>query len=788
VISIKASDIEALVGDGILQSEEEARRIWVALRARQLAARPREAREDDSTTTLEEAGGVGDVVRDLRRLVSFTNLLYCIAATMLTAVFSFLVFMFREKPLAQGLAALGYAALFVQWGLKLLAMGASAAGRSEGSELVGGALLIVPNLAAVVVGCSIVQLAGLVQPRAFADWGALTRDVHFGEVVRDPRLLLCSLIVEVCVLVCSGALYSLSSFPGQLIPLLGSAYLLLVSICLLASQFVRSWNCGSFALSVGIPALIPVWGSLAHTVVLFYMSQTASLPGDVRLGFMVSACNSGFWSLPCALFCTPKVFGSDASLTRLATSKDIVSVIRSEFWPSPIFFFSFAFYAWINIALLIFGLRIQSWVPVPYALIGVIATMLLTNCAPPRMRWFWRVFYNLPVSIVLFAVCSAYEHVTDTLWLGILSWLGSPQHFVILSIFCVRAVTLACAIWSLWYGLSRLFPQRMLRDLWDSLLPNPRLQEVTEAIARHEKSTSGAIGWARGLFSSTSSATSGGQQNAIAEELRGELARLQVEEGERHRRTERWQSWVQHLESSWLVNFAIVPLCWIGFTVLASVCDAPEPFVLLRYVLNISSVIYLVRAFGGLMLSSWDQTPHESEWGSPLRRLPQDATGPVLLVVGIRLIFLAQSSMLRNLAGLMFLASGFAALLRDRGVLLGTLLGSVISMGLIALGLLGDSKVLAFGGIISLYALGINGLYVTMGQNTGVLVCGITAVAVGTMHLGMSFEVYFLSMQNMTGAALPWSSYLTVFADNVAIETQLGSKLLRWAKGRILAL
>jgi len=159
---------------------------------------------------------------------------------------------------------------------------------------------------------------------------------------------------------------------------------------------------------------------------------------------------------------------------------------------------------------------------------------------------------------------------------------------------------------------------------------------------------------------------------------------------------------------------------------------------------------------------------------------------PSLLVGGVRVVALADGNGLRSLTGLVLIGFGFAGLIRAQEVLIGSWMAACVSVSIMAYGLLCDINVLVFVGVVCLYALGIRVLCWTMGQNTVTIICGITAVALGTMHLGMSYEAYVLTMQNVADESIPFSATLHALVALGGVETRLSSSLVRMF-GRLLS-
>jgi len=770
-INITFVDLTSLADIGVIASYADAQRIWAALRAKQQSERP--AADGNAEHHEPEANGMVGAMHDLRRLLSMTNLLYCIATALLTAVFTFLMWMFRKNHSVQAAVAVCYAIVFLYWGLQLMSLGSVSA--VSGGRLIGGLLLLMPNISALVVGCAIVEaVAGSRWPDLYNSWYNVyqrdRREAFFNNIFNMSILVL-----ALCVMVCSGGLYALSSFPVLLVPLFASVYLVICSLSLMLSQQLT----------------MIIWGSLAHSAVLWGLAHVEAITPDLRLGLLISACNSGCWSLPYLLCLAPLGFGTDAGAARFQGR------LEHELWGSPTFQVCFGIYATVNIALLHYGLRLQSWVPVPYALMGIILTMAVANHAPPRVRMAWRLLYNLPVAVLLFAVGSAYSRITDTLWLGILSWLGDPQHFRVVAIFVVRAVTLLSAIWSLWFGLSRLFPSRLQRDLKGHIevlqreatrfqeLPALLEKATSKGTADEQRPTRSEAkpGWFSRVLRRSAPETPGDDDASMlpagdVDELRSELLQLQKRQAWRDARIATVQQWDRRIEVPGRMALGSLPLCWVGYCLSAALCDAPEPFLLLRLALNLNASWYMVRALGGFIAGAVGTefpSPVFPEWCSAV---PMSESLPILLVSGVRITASADHSLLRNLVGLVCLACGFFGLLRSLKPLPGTLLGAILSIVILAYALICDVVVLVGFAVLCLYALGIFLLCSTMGQNTFSTVIGITAVALGTMHLGISYEVYFVALQNIAGGVLPLSGALHSLAAYDGLEKRICLQLV----------
>jgi len=72
--------------------------------------------------------------------------------------------------------------------------------------------------------------------------------------------------------------------------------------------------------------------------------------------------------------------------------------------------------------------------------------------------------------------------------------------------------------------------------------------------------------------------------------LVSELKQLELTDGARQTKRSVLQRWIGRLSHPEVMVFGTIPLCWAGYCISSAVCDAPEPFLLLRMILDVNAV------------------------------------------------------------------------------------------------------------------------------------------------------------------------------------------------------
>ncbi|GAB5358827.1 hypothetical protein AAMO2058_000492200 [Amorphochlora amoebiformis] len=358
--------------------------------------------EDDKERS---EGTAFEAVMEIRALFSMSNMLYVIGANLLTAVTAALLH----------------------------------------TELIGGSLHSVP---AYVTPIAITLV--LIDLKIF----------EFEHIAPPGGGVNGCILVEIATVMIGSSLYYENSFVGAIIPVFAGIYCFLMSTTLLAC----GWVVPQSVEEVTGRCLYPDYASLLFSVVTLYLGFIGFQDHSLRIVALWSACNSGVWSLPVALWSA-------------AATQDKVNDERGM---APQTRFCLLVYVVMNITLIRLGVEVGTLVFVPYAFIGLLMAWSVLETRAGNWLLTLSPGIYLGTGAYLIILSTGYDDLMDPLWTSLLQLIGRPQTLFWILIFGVRILLIGLGIalitagfhrwWQVWNeateSSSRIVPFLLLTSAW----------------------------------------------------------------------------------------------------------------------------------------------------------------------------------------------------------------------------------------------------------------------------------------------------------------------------------